>query len=180
MRGLYIVLFICLACAVSADPLAIRPRDVKQLVFRPNEFAAGIRTPGTPRMRGATRMATTCNLHGFCTHGYSEQPSEIVCNNKGVDRYGEVIWQCELTASNVRLGRTEISWENYPTKDSATVLRGSESLEYELIPVSPEPVEKPGYEYFSGPAPMNIRAAEPVPEKKPVPVPSGPILRCLF
>lgn len=81
-----------------------------------------------------------------CVEGdQTRRPKSAVCDNKGKDRYGRVIWECKYDAPECDIYDVEVICEGYDSPYDPYVLVGSCALEYRLrcrpIPkpyVSPE------------------------------------------
>jgi hypothetical protein len=112
----------------GASPLTgIHLEDVDVLTFNRGQLTTFIRSSPYPQL--------------VCKAGCDYPKDNIICHNIGVDDRHQVVWRCEIAdlPTHLKLSNTHVTCEGFPLADSAKVLVGSCSLEYEVIPVAPSP-----------------------------------------
>ena len=125
MKSLYcffgfISLFITV---VSTHGNSVLLKDVQTLVFMDDAYTTGVRFPAVPQLK---------NIGELVSRQY--RPSNVICYNKGLDFYGDVMWLCEATLNNrYKFSLQTITCEGYEYPDDPSILVGSCGIEYELI-----------------------------------------------
>lgn len=104
-------------------------RDVNSLLFKDGYMTHSRRVAPIPQLR--------------CIGDCQFKPTEIGCQNVGLDDSGNIKWRCETNHNkNYQVGNFKVSCEGYHHSTDPYVLKGSCGLSYEMKP-------KPGAYYNS-------------------------------